>query len=71
MPAYTFQCQECGEVFTRRQSFRDDLSTITCPHGHRHVVRVFRPPAVVFKGNGFYVTDNRKTAASSSASTGA
>jgi len=58
MPAYTFRCRICGEVFTRRYSFHDDLSTVTCPHGHREVERVFVPPAVVFKGSGFYITDH-------------
>ncbi|HFC10179.1 MAG TPA: hypothetical protein ENJ54_10080 [Chloroflexi bacterium] len=58
MPAYTFRCRVCGEVFTRRYSFRDDLSAVTCPQGHREVERVFVPPAVVFKGSGFYITDH-------------
>ena len=61
MPAYTFHCRICGEVFTRRYSFHDDLSTVACPHGHREVERVFRPPAVVFKGSGFYSTDHGRS----------
>ena len=61
MPAYTFHCRICGEVFTRRYSFHDDLSTVACPHGHREVERVFRPPAVVFKGSGFYITDHGRS----------
>ena len=60
MPAYTFRCRVCGEVFTRRYGFHDDLSAVTCPQGHREVERVFVPPAVVFKGSGFYVTDHRR-----------
>jgi putative FmdB family regulatory protein len=59
MPAYTFRCRVCGEVFTRRYGFHDDLSAVTCPQGHREVERVFVPPAVVFKGSGFYETDYR------------
>ncbi|NPA92075.1 MAG: hypothetical protein GXO56_00160 [Chloroflexi bacterium] len=58
MPAYTFRCEKCGVVFTRRYSFQDDLSQVQCPNGHREVTRVFRPPAIVFKGSGFYVTDH-------------
>jgi putative FmdB family regulatory protein len=61
MPSYTFRCQICGEVFTRRYSFHDDLSTVTCPNGHREVERVFVPPAVVFKGSGFYITDHGRS----------
>ncbi len=61
MPAYTFRCQECGLVFTRRYRFSDDLSAVKCPRGHGRVVRVFRPPAIVFKGSGFYATDHRSS----------
>ncbi len=61
MPTYTFRCETCGVVFDKFLSFRDDQSQVTCPNGHRTVHRVFRPPAVVFKGSGFYVTDNRGT----------
>ena len=60
MPAYTFRCRVCGEVFTRRYGFHEDLSAVTCPQGHREVERVFAPPAVVFKGSGFYITDHRR-----------
>ncbi len=59
MPTYTFRCETCGVVFDKFLSFHDDQSRVTCPNGHATVHRVFRPPAVVFKGSGFYVTDNR------------
>ena len=59
MPTYTFQCQECGRVFNRRCSFHEDLSAMRCPQGHERTIRIFRPPALVFKGKGFYITDNR------------
>ncbi len=61
MPAYTFRCRVCGEVFTRRYSFHADLTAVTCPHGHHEVERVFAPPAVVFKGSGFYITDHGRS----------
>ena len=60
MPHYTFRCEECGLVFDRYLSFQDSLENITCPQGHRQVIRLYRPPAIVFKGSGFYVTDHRK-----------
>jgi putative FmdB family regulatory protein len=44
--------------FERRQHFSDPPLQ-RCPHGHHKVRRVFSPPAIVFKGSGFYVTDNR------------
>ncbi len=58
MPAYTYRCKVCGEVFTRRYSFNEKPDVVVCPNGHREVVRVFRPPVVVFKGSGFYITDH-------------
>lgn len=65
MPYYSFRCLECGLEFERRLSFHDSLDDVECPRGHTQVERIFRPPAIIFKGSGFYVTDNR---ASNSAS---
>jgi len=58
MPMYEYECLTCGMHFERRQHF-DDSPLQQCPHGHRKVRRLFSPPAIVFKGSGFYVTDNR------------
>ena len=58
MPLYEYACLTCGLHFERRQHF-DDPPLQRCPHGHRKVRRVFSPPAIVFNGPGFYVTDNR------------
>jgi len=58
MPMYEYECMTCGMHFERRQHFSDPPLQ-QCPHGHRKVRRVFSPPAIVFKGSGFYVTDNR------------
>ena len=58
MPMYEYECLTCGMHFERRQHF-DDPPLQQCPHGHRKVRRVFSPPAIVFNGPGFYVTDNR------------
>ncbi|NPA26272.1 MAG: FmdB family transcriptional regulator [Chloroflexi bacterium] len=59
MPTYTFKCDVCGVTFDKWLSFRDDQSQVRCPNGHTQVHRVYYAPAVVFKGSGFYVTDNR------------
>ncbi len=58
MPQYTFRCEVCGTVFERRLSFSQSLDEVVCPQGHTQVVRVYRPPAIVFKGSGFYITDH-------------
>ncbi len=57
MPTYEYECLICGTHFERRQHFTDPPVHL-CPQGHGQVRRVFSPPAIVFKGPGFYVTDN-------------
>jgi predicted nucleic acid-binding Zn ribbon protein len=46
--------------FELRRRFGDSPPT-TCPEGHNGVHRVFAPPTIIFKGSGFYVTDNRSS----------
>lgn len=58
MPLYEYQCKECGLRFERRQHFNDDPITI-CPDCEGPVVRLIQPAGIIFKGSGFYVTDNR------------
>ncbi len=58
MPIYEYECQECGHRFEVRQGFDDEPLTECqrdgCPGPVR---RVFSPPAIIFKGSGFYTTD--------------
>ncbi len=58
MPLYEYQCTVCGLRFERRQHF-DDPPIQTCPECGGKVVRLIQPAGVIFKGSGFYVTDNR------------
>jgi putative FmdB family regulatory protein len=60
MPLYEYECRACGLRFQRRQHFADD-PVKTCPECGGEVHRLFHPVAIIFKGKGFYVTDNRKT----------
>ena len=57
MVTYDYRCDTCGNRFEVKQHF-DDPAPEACPAGHRRIHRVFSPPTVVFKGPGFYVTDN-------------
>jgi len=57
MPIYEYECDICGRRFNLRRHFGDPHPT-RCPDGHERVHRVFAPPTIVFKGSGFYVTDN-------------
>ncbi|GEM_PF-311607 len=59
MPIYEYQCLECNTIFEKRQGFFDE-SKAECPECHySETRRLIAAPAIVFKGSGFYVTDNR------------
>lgn len=59
MPTYTYQCENCGVRFDQYQKFTDDTLVI-CPEcGEPALRKVFQPVGIVFKGKGFYATDNR------------
>lgn len=58
MPLYEYQCQACGVRFERRQHVTDEPVRV-CPECGGEVHRLIQPVGVIFKGSGFYVTDNR------------
>jgi len=58
MPLYEYQCEVCGLRFERRQKFSDPPLKI-CPECNGPVIRLIQPAGIIFKGSGFYVTDNR------------
>jgi len=64
MPLYEYQCEECGVRFERIQHVNDDPVKI-CPDCGSPVRRLIHPVGIVFKGSGFYVTDNRAKNSSS------
>ena len=63
MPRFDFECQTCGLVFETELPVGPRTGQVTCPRGHATVRKRFSPPAIVFKGSGWYVTDHRKTGA--------
>jgi putative FmdB family regulatory protein len=68
MPIYEYQCLECGKQFERLQRF-GDTRPVHCPAGHEQVQRLLSQPAIIFKGSGFYVTDNRRNGSTATSST--
>lgn len=64
MPLYEYQCEDCGVRFERIQHVIDDPVKI-CPDCGGPVRRLIHPVGIVFKGSGFYVTDNRAKNSSS------
>lgn len=65
MPIYEYECLECGVHFDKLQRFGDPQPE-TCPNGHHKVHRLLSQPAIIFKGSGFYVTDNGRNGHTSS-----
>lgn len=58
MPIYEYACDTCQARFERKQKFSDD-PVRECPECGNEVRRVLYPAGIIFKGSGFYVTDNR------------
>lgn len=58
MPIYTYRCKECNHQFEQRQHMSEEPLTL-CPVCAGSIRRVVNSVGVVFKGSGFYVTDNR------------
>jgi putative FmdB family regulatory protein len=59
MPIYLYECDSCGLRFERMQRMSEAALT-ECPECDGHVHRVIQPVGVIFKGSGFYITDNRQ-----------
>ncbi len=64
MPLYEYKCQNCGVRFERRQHMGDEPVKI-CPECRGDVRRLIQPVGIIFKGSGFYVTDNRAKSSTS------
>lgn len=67
MPLYEYQCKKCKHRFERIQKFSDPPIR-KCPECGGPVEQLLSPPAVQFKGSGWYVTDYAKKGASGSSS---
>src|SRR5690242_19025037 len=59
MPIYEYQCKKCHHRFERIQKFSDPHIK-KCPECGGPVEQLLSPPAVQFKGSGWYVTDYGK-----------
>ena len=60
MPTYAYKCSSCGYEFEEFQSITADALTV-CPKCQGQIKRQIFPAGIVFKGPGFYVTDNAKS----------
>ena len=59
MPTYEYECSLCHHHFERKQRF-DEEPVAICPKCQGKARRVLHSTPVIFKGSGFYTTDNRK-----------
>lgn len=59
MPLYAYHCPTCGHEFDARHKIDDPAPD--CPACGAEVVKVYHAPRVVYKGDGFYTNDNRKS----------
>ncbi|MFT3876903.1 MAG: zinc ribbon domain-containing protein [Propioniciclava sp.] len=58
MPTYQYRCADCARELEVVQRFTDPSLT-ECPTCEGNLRKVFNAVGVVFKGSGFYATDNR------------
>ena len=67
MPTYDYECKSCGHVFEFFQSMSDDPLK-ECPKCGSPVRRLIGGGlGIIFKGSGFYVTDNKSGGGSGNA----
>ncbi len=66
MPIYEYECDICQCRFERRQKF-DEEPISMCPECQGRARRVIHSVPIIFKGGGFYTTDNRQSKAKESA----
>jgi putative FmdB family regulatory protein len=58
MPTYEYECKKCHHRFDLIRRFGED-GNAKCPKCRGEALRIFTAVPVIFKGSGFYVTDNR------------
>ncbi|MDY7019019.1 MAG: FmdB family zinc ribbon protein [Chloroflexota bacterium] len=57
MPIYEYECRYCSVRFEIKRTFNDE-SKVICHRCGGETRRVFSPVPIIFKGPGFYCTDN-------------
>jgi putative FmdB family regulatory protein len=69
VPTYAYACTACDHRFEVQQSFTD-AALSECPQCEGRVRKLFNAVGIVFKGAGFYRTDSRGSAGSTTGSDG-
>lgn len=58
MPIYEYECEKCGNKFEILSGY-NCKKVEKCPKCKGVAHRTFSPVPIIFKGQGFYVTDSR------------
>ena len=69
MARYDYRCPSCGNVFEVSHGMLEH-PTVTCPACGTVAMKVFDASGIVFKGSGFYNTDQRSSSSAPPATTG-
>jgi putative FmdB family regulatory protein len=67
LPTYEYLCSACDRRYDKREGF-DAKPRQKCQFCGKQANRVLHAPPVVFKGSGFYKTDNRGSSSATDAS---
>ena len=68
MPKYDYHCDVCDQTFELKLPFGSPIDQ-ACPKCDSGARRLLTPPALVFKGSGFYKTADRSENNSKQSST--
>jgi putative FmdB family regulatory protein len=69
MPTYVYRCGSCQRSTELVQRFSDSPLTV-CPHCGGPLQRLLFPPAIIFKGSGWYATDHKSPSGGNGGKTG-
>jgi putative FmdB family regulatory protein len=61
VPTFDFQCKKCSAVFEFSRPFGSEEKPACPACKSKRTEKLLTPPAVQFKGSGFYKTDSAKT----------
>lgn len=59
MPTYEYKCEKCSHQFEAVQKMTEEPLK-RCPNCRGKLVRLLFAAGIIFKGDGFYVTEQRK-----------
>jgi len=59
VPMYDYLCGSCQKTITVTRSYQERETDVLCPQCGLKSSRVYNSTGIIFKGTGFYKTDNR------------